>query len=95
MWDRMYDYPFVVSREQLPKEARVNNKENDDLGCSNSGGYYSDVNYRLSRSVSSTTSKKHLFDDSISTVVEKFQEQREIANKKVIYQHHHLNTTTK
>ncbi len=87
MCDHMYDYLFVMSHKQLSKEARVDIKEYDDLGCSDSGGDYSDVHSILSRSVSSTTSKKHSFDDSvraISTVVEKFREQREIANKKVI-----------
>ena len=72
----MYDYPFVMSHEQLPKEARVDDKEYNDLGCSDSGGDYSDVHSRSSRSVSSTTSKKNSFDDSaraISIVVEKFQ----------------------
>lgn len=27
MWHRMYDYPFVVSHEQLPKDARVDDKK--------------------------------------------------------------------
>ncbi len=78
MWDRMYDYPFVTTREQIPQEARIDDRESEQL---------SDGNVSSTGSKSDSTQKKNLFKEdirAISTAIEHFQRQREIANKKVI-----------
>ncbi len=78
MWDRMYNFPFVTTRAQIPQEARIDDRENSDLsdGIISSGGSRSD-----------TTPKRTQFESDvreISTAIENYQRQREASNKKVI-----------
>ncbi len=73
MWDRMHDFPFVTRREQLPQEARIDDKMSNYKITVDQD--YSDCN---SKSTTSSMSKKHFVDDSvriISAVVENFQQQ--------------------
>ncbi len=98
MWDCMYDYPIVTRHEQLPQEARVDDKTKYDMGSYKISVEqdYSDCN---SKSTTSTMSKKNSLNDcvrAISAVVEKFQHQQEVANKKSLtaafwlFHWHHL-----
>ncbi len=79
MWDHMYNYPFVITCNQIPQEARIY-----DVECIVD---LSDGNSSSAGSRSDTTPKKNLFQEGVramSTVLGSFQQQQEIANENII-----------
>lgn len=81
----MYAYPFVSTLKQPSQEARVDDITKYSFGWNESSGDFSDGKTSLASSRSDTTSNRKPFDEgmrAISAVMGKFQQQREIANKR-------------